>query len=241
MQKRAKPAKDSGSRDQSGADAEKKDFSATAKMLNPAAVEALMDIAKRSNSLFLMYGEQLKANDSHQAVDPGSVTATFADFQNFVQKAAADPSSMIREQAALWSDLALLWQRSATRAFSKEPVEPVISAAKQDKRFKNEAWTENSAFDFIKQNYLLLSRYLESSVRNVKGVDAHTHRKAQFYTRQFVNALSPTNFAMTNPAVLEATIETRGENLLNGLRNLMEDLERGGGRLSVKMSDLEAF
>jgi polyhydroxyalkanoate synthase len=78
-------------------------------------------------------------------------------------------------------------------------------------------------------------------VSGVDGVDPHTHQQAQFYTRQFVNALSPTNFALTNPAVIAAAIETRGENLINGLRNLLEDLERGGGRLSLKMADHKAF
>jgi len=93
----------------------------------------------------------------------------------------------------------------------------------------------------VKQHYLLLSRCIESSVRGVKDVDRHTHHKAQFYTRQFVSAFSPTNFALTNPSVLNTTVETRGANLLNGFRNLVEDLERGGGRLSLKMSDLSAF
>ena len=73
-------------------------------------------------------------------------------------------------------------------------VEPVIAPAKQDKRFKNELWTENPYFDYSKQSYLLMSRFVESSVRDVKGVDPQTHHKAQFYTRQFVSALSPTNF-----------------------------------------------
>jgi polyhydroxyalkanoate synthase len=224
-----------------GADLSGKAFAATAKMLNPATVDTLMDIAKRSGSLVQLYAEKLRTQDAPSDLDPRPLTATLSEFQDFIQKAAADPSPIIREQAALWSDLTLLWQRSAGRAFSNEPVEPVIVPAKQDKRFKNEAWTENAAFDFIKQNYLLMSRYVDSSVRGVKGVEAHTHRKAQFMARQFVSALSPTNFAVTNPAVLDATVETGGENLVKGLRNLVEDLERGGGRLSLKMSDLDAF
>jgi polyhydroxyalkanoate synthase len=239
MKKPVKPtAAQSG--EESGASV-KDGFSATAKMLNPATVASLVDIAERSGSLFQLYAEKLKTQDAAKPVDPRAAAASLTDFREFIQKAVQDPSPIIKEQAAFWNDLALLWQRSATRVFSKEPVEPVISAPKQDKRFKNEAWTENAAFDFIKQNYLLLSRYVESSVRGVRGVDAHTHRKAQFYARQFVSALSPTNFAVTNPAVLDATIETGGENLIKGLRNLVEDLERGGGRLSLKMSDLNAF
>ena len=215
-----------------------RDFAATAKMLNPQTVNAMVDIAERSGSLFNLYAEKTKGLDAGSPIDP----RVFADtFERFLKKAITDPSPVIRGQAKLWNDMALLWQRRAAAMFSSGPTEPVIAPAKQDKRFKNEAWTENTFFDFIKQHYLLMSRYLESSVGDVKDVDPHTHHKMKFYTRQFVSALSPTNFAVTNPAVIEATLESRGENLVKGLRNMLEDLERGGGRLSLKMSDASAF
>jgi polyhydroxyalkanoate synthase len=204
----------------------------------PKAAEALADIAKRSSNLCSRYAERLKTSDGYQVIDHRTVAATF---QELARKAAANPTPIIKEQFALWADLTLLWQRTATRLLLNTPVEPVIEPAKTDKRFKNEAWVEQPLFDYMKQYYLLLSRYLQSSVRGINGVDPHTHHKAQFYTRQFVNALSPTNFVATNPVVLNTTIETGGENLINGLRNLVEDLERGDGRLSLKMSDLAAF
>jgi polyhydroxyalkanoate synthase len=93
----------------------------------------------------------------------------------------------------------------------------------------------------MKQSYLLVSRNVQGSVHGARGVDLHTQHQAEFYTRQFLNAFSPTNFAATNPVVLKTTIASRGENLIKGLRNLIEDIERGGGRLSLKMSDLSAF
>jgi hypothetical protein len=124
---------------------------------------------------------------------------------------------------------------------SNTPVEPVIEPAKQDKRFRNELWVQNPFFDHAKQWYLLWSRFFLSSVHAIEGIDPHTQHKTGFYTRQFVSALSPSNFVMTNPTVLNATLEARGENLLKGFRNLIEDLESGGGRLSLKMSDLGAF
>jgi polyhydroxyalkanoate synthase subunit PhaC len=206
----------------------------------PAAVviDTFADIAKRSVNLFRMYTERLERDDGYRVMDPRTVASTF---QEFFQKAAVDPASIAKQQLGLWSDLALLWQRTATRVLLNSQVEPVIEPAKQDKRFKNERWAENPVFDHIKQWYLLWSRFFQSSVHAIEGVDPHTRQKAEFYTRQFVSALSPTNFIATNPTVLNATFETRGENLLNGLRNLVEDLERGGGRLSLKMSDLEAF
>jgi polyhydroxyalkanoate synthase len=162
-------------------------------------------------------------------------------YRSRIHPATLDPTQIIKDQSQLSTDLTRLWQRTASQILSKTASDPVISPAKQDKRFKNEAWSQNAVFDYMKQSYLLMSRYVESSVRGIKGLDPHTHRKAQFYTRQMVSALSPTNFAMTNPAVLDVTVESRGENLINGLRNLVGDLERGGGRLTPKMTDLAAF
>src|SRR5204862_3546222 len=96
-------------------------------------------------------------------------------------------------------------------------------------------------FDFIKQSYLLTARWLQGTVRDVEGIDERTARKVDFYTRQFVDAIAPSNFLMTNPEALRATIESRGENLLNGLRNLLDDLERGKGRLQSSMTYMTAF
>jgi len=216
----------------------KNDTSPTGGALSPKAIDALADIAKRSDRLFQLYIEKLKTDDGYQVIDPKTVVATF---QELVQRVEVDPAPIVKEQLALWTDMATLWQRTASRILFNTPVEPVVEPAEQDKRFKNESWDENPLFDYMKQSYLLLSRYLQSSVRNVKGIDPHTLHQAEFYTRQFVNALSPTNFAATNPDVINKTMETRCENLIAGLRNFIEDLERGGGRLRVKMADNEAF
>jgi polyhydroxyalkanoate synthase len=217
----------------------KKNPASAGVVLSPEAIDALTDIARRSENLFRLQAERLKTDDGYQVIDPRTVASTF---QEFGRAAEFDPTLMVKEQFTLWTDLALLWQKTATRILFNAPFEPVIEPAKQDKRFKNETWRENAFFDYMKQHYLLVSRYFESSVRNIKGIDAHTRRKAQFYTRQLISALSPTNFAATNPAVLQATTETRGENLIKGLRNIVKDLERGGGgRLNLKMSDLAAF
>jgi polyhydroxyalkanoate synthase subunit PhaC len=218
--------------------AQKPEWVTTEKKATAGAVETLTDITNRSANLFQVYREKISSDDGYQVIDPKTVTATF---QEIIPKAAMNPAPIIKEQISLCADLAMLWQRTSMRALFNMPAEPVIVPSKQDKRFKNEAWTENWYFDYVKQHYLLLSRCIESSVRGVKDVDRHTHHKAQFYTRQFVSAFSPTNFALTNPSVLNATVDTRGANLLNGFRNLVEDLERGGGRLSLKMSDLSAF
>jgi len=106
--------------------------------------------------------------------------------------------------------------------------------------FRDQAWSDNSLFDFIKQSYLLTARCIQGAVKHVEGLDERTARKVDFYTRQFVDALAPSNFVMTNPEVLRATIDSRGENLLNGLKNLLDDLDRGKGRLAITMTDMAA-
>ena len=89
--------------------------------------------------------------------------------------------------------------------------------------------------------YLLTARSIQGAVNEVEGLDERTARKVDFYTRQFVDALAPSNFVLTNPEVLRATVESRGENLLNGLKNLLDDLDRGKGRLHISMTDMAAF
>src|SRR5205823_3125288 len=107
--------------------------------------------------------------------------------------------------------------------------------------FSDAAWQENQLFDFIKQSYLLSARWVQSTVHSVEGLDQKTAKKVDFYTRQFVDAMAPSNFVMTNPEVLRKTLESGGENLVKGLENLLTDLERGKGKLQIKMTDPEAF
>src|SRR6266851_7461924 len=113
--------------------------------------------------------------------------------------------------------------------------------APKDKRFKHPEWSENAIFSFVKESYLVAAKSILSAVREVKGMDDATARKVDFYTRQFVDALSPSNFVATNPEVLTATLQSGGQNLLRGLENLLVDLERGNGRLSITMTDMKAF
>jgi polyhydroxyalkanoate synthase len=117
----------------------------------------------------------------------------------------------------------------------------VIAPARDDRRFKDAAWQDNQLFDFIKQSYLLTARWMQNTVSEVEGLDGKTAQKIDFYTRQFVDAMAPSNFVMTNPEVLRTTIESRGENLVKGLQHLLTDLERGKGKLSISMTDYDAF
>lgn len=161
-------------------------------------------------------------------------------FLELTARMMADPQKLIEAQVSLWQDYMNLWQATAARMMGQE-TSAVIAPAKDDRRFKDSAWQENQVFDYIKQSYLLTARWLQGTVREVEGLDDKTAKKVDFYTRQFVDAMAPSNFVMTNPEVLRTTIESGGENLIKGLENLLEDLERGNGTLKISMTDQEAF
>src|SRR5690606_1633430 len=114
---------------------------------------------------------------------------------------------------------------------------PLNGKASKDRRFSDAPWHENPTFDFLRQSYLLASHYMMETTQNLEGVDPRETEKALFYTHQFIDAMSPSNFAMTNPAVLKHTIEHQGENLIKGLEHLLEDLARG----RMRMTNEQAF
>ena len=97
----------------------------------------------------------------------------------------------------------------------------------KDRRFAAPEWAENPIFDTIRQSYLQLSDQLLGSVEEVEGLDAEARQKLKFATKSFVDAMAPSNFALTNPTVLKRTIESRGENLLKGLANMLKDIAAG--------------
>ena len=195
------------------------------------------DIAARSQRLVSMFLKRQGQNPRGSFDDLMSISRIF---MKTTAKLMADPAKLMQAQKNLWQDHRDLWQNTTQRMLGHEST-PVIEPEKGDRRFRHEDWNENETFNFIKQSYLLTARWLQDTVQDVEGLDAQTAKKADFYTRQFVNAVSPTNFVMTNPEVLRETRATRGENLVNGLQNLLKDLEQGEGRLKIKMSDPEAF
>lgn len=209
-------------------------------MPDPAKVgETVTRIAEQSRRLVEDFVERQKQDGAGQyhVMDPADMARSF---QALMQKMMEDPARVVETQLKLWQDYTNLWQSNLQRMMGEES-EPVIAPAKGDRRFKDEEWSENPVFDYIKQSYLLASKYLHESVRETEGLDPHTAAKVDFYTRQYIDAVAPTNFAMSNPEVLRRTVETGGENLLEGLSNLLEDLERGKGNLRVKMTDLDRF
>ncbi len=203
---------------------------------DPAVLSRSMaDIAERSQRLVTDWLN--RQSRELPAIDPLNVGSAFMAMTASLLR---DPAKLMQASLGFWQDYMTLWQSSTRRMWGIE-APPVITANAADRRFKDGAWKENEVFDFIKQSYLLSARYVHDMVTQVEGLDPKTAQKVDFYSRQFIDAMSPTNFLLTNPEVLRRTAETGGENLLRGLTNLLGDLERGRGRLTIRMTDPDAF
>ncbi|WOH53561.1 alpha/beta hydrolase [Bradyrhizobium sp. sBnM-33] len=168
----------------------------------------------------------------------GDTSSLGFDFFKLMTKMMTNPAAVASAQIDLFYGGLNVWQKTAERMLMPRAQE---ANAPQDKRFKHPEWSENAIFGFVKDGYLVAAKSILTAIREVQGMDDATARKVDFYTRQFVDALSPSNFVATNPEVLAETLNSGGQNLLRGLENLLVDLERGNGRLSITMTDMSAF
>ncbi|HEX6143690.1 MAG TPA: class I poly(R)-hydroxyalkanoic acid synthase [Geminicoccaceae bacterium] len=198
--------------------------------------ETMAAIAESSQKLLRDCAQRGGRVNGHDP-DPLKLHRTFLELTT---RLMTDPQTLVQAQVSLWQDYLRLWQHTTQRMLGCNP-DPVAEPERGDRRFRDPAWEENALFDFIKQSYLLTSRWLVDTVNEVDGFDDKTRAKVDFYTRQFVDAMAPSNFVATNPEVLRTTLDSHGENLLKGLRHLLEDLEKGRGKLAIKMTDTEAF
>lgn len=205
-----------------------------------ALSEYVADVTGRSQEVikdYFVHSPQLKLARGEKAADPLNVGEAFQEMLNSL---ASDPGTVMQRQFNLWGDYARL-MASMSKRLAGEEVKPVIEPSPSDKRFQHAAWRENPMLDFVKQSYLTYAKWLTNTVHQLEGMSDHEKKKAEFYTQQFIDAIAPSNFAMLNPEVVEMTLETRGENLLKGLRNFLEDLDRGNGELAIRQADLEHF
>jgi poly[(R)-3-hydroxyalkanoate] polymerase subunit PhaC len=161
-------------------------------------------------------------------------------FLELASKMLSNPYRLAEAQLNLLWEYSALWQSSMLKLLG-HPVAPVAEPAKSDKRFRHEDWQEHFLFDYFKQSYLITARWLHGAVANVEGLKEHTRKKVDFFTRQYIDALAPSNFALTNPEVFRETVASGGQNLVKGLNNLLDDIERGNGQLKISMTDSKAF
>jgi polyhydroxyalkanoate synthase len=176
--------------------------------------------------------------DNHELAD--EMNEVVKTFGHVAQYWLSDPQRTIELQARLGKAYLDLWA-SAAKRLTGEQTSPVIMPAANDKRFADPEWSSNQFFDFLKQSYLLTSRWAAQMVSEAADLDPHTKQKAEFYMRQIANALSPSNFVLTNPELLRETLTSNAENLVRGMHMLADDIAAGGGDLKIRQSDSSMF
>ncbi len=151
----------------------------------------------------------------------------------------SDPARALELQRRLGAAYLDLWG-SAVKRLAGEKIAPAVQADPKDKRFADPEWSENQFFDFLKQFYLLSTNWAEKLVEDAQALDPHTRHKAEFYVRQIANAISPSNFVLTNPELLRETLSSNGENLVRGMKMLVEDIDEKGN-IKIRQSDPTMF
>ncbi|MFC1459634.1 PHA/PHB synthase family protein [Microvirga arabica] len=171
---------------------------------------------------------------------PGDTSEAIKSLTRVAEAWMTDPQRTLEAQTRLGTQFMSLWASTLRRA-QGAPAEPVAEPEPKDNRFKDPEWSENPVFDFLKQAYLISSRWAEDLVEDAEGLDERTRHKAQFYLKQLSSALSPSNFLLTNPELIRETLRENGANLVRGISMLAEDIEAGGGELKIRQSDPSNF
>jgi polyhydroxyalkanoate synthase len=195
------------------------------------------EVAERSSKILGEFVQKQAEGMSSAVRDEMGIAKAFMDLY---ARMAADPALMATMSMSLWVDYMRLWQSSWMKLFGMD-TGPVAEPEKGDSRFKDEDWSRNFLFDLIKQSYLVTARHIREAVASVDGLPEESEKKVAFFTRQYVDALAPSNFLLTNPQVLRETVASGGQNLVRGLNNLLADIEKGGGKLRISMTDESAF
>ena len=196
------------------------------------------EVAQRASRLISQFVEKKAKNGVNAPSDELGVAKAFMDLSS---RLMANPYKMAQTQMNMMWDYFSLWQNTTMKMMGMPVQAPIAAPKKGDNRFKDEEWEQHFLFDFVKQSYLITARHLHDTVAGAEGLDDNTQQKVNFFTRQYIDALSPSNFALTNPQVFRETVNSHGQNLIKGLNNLLHDVESGDGQLRIRMTDTSAF
>jgi polyhydroxyalkanoate synthase subunit PhaC len=198
---------------------------------NIAKVEAL------STRLVAALGQKKSVRDSLQAPNPElfakAATAYFSEMM-------ANPSKLIEQQVGYWGKT-LQQYMEAQEHLVEGTLQPVADSGPEDPRFSNPMWATNPYFNYVKQQYLFNAQAISDAVRGIEVEDPRDKQRLEFFSRQIMDMLSPTNFLATNPEALTKAVETEGQSLVDGLENLVRDIEANEGDLLVTLADRNAF
>jgi polyhydroxyalkanoate synthase len=206
-------------------------FAQGGQQVHPAGADA------RDDPWLRLIDQMWQANPSSKLLplDPAEITRAFQqiwrDALNNPGRSWTNYTNFVTQYSDLMTSATLkYWGMS-------KGSEPIAAPAKGDKRFSATDWQQNPVFDVLKQSYLLAATTLLKTASETEGLDEKQQHKMVFYLRQFLDAISPTNYLFTNPQVIHETILTGGQNLSKGMEHLMRDLQAG----QLKMTDTDAF
>ncbi len=212
------------------------------------AQQGTFDIEEFAHNLARMVEEGGKALAAYMKPrEQGHFEGEPAEFIDFIKTLGQvgeywlrDPQRAFELQTTLGKSYLDLWANTVKRMTGETPP-PVAAPDPRDKRFADPEWSSNQFFDFLKQAYLLTVQWANHLVKDAHGLDSLTQQKADFYMRQIINAIAPSNFVLTNPELLRETISSNAANLARGMHMLAEDIQAGGGDLRIRQTDTSKF
>ena len=158
----------------------------------------------------------------------------------FFEALSKNPARLMEMQSSWWQGQMQIYQNVMMRSVAKD-IEPFIQPESGDRRFNSPLWQEHPNFDLLSQSYLLFSQLVQNMVDVVEGVPDKVRYRIHFFTRQMINALSPSNFLWTNPEVIQQTVAEQGENLVRGMQVFHDDVMNSGKYLSIRMVNSDSF
>jgi len=158
----------------------------------------------------------------------------------YMTEMMSNPAKLVEQQVSYWGK-SLKHFVEAQQALARGPFKAPEDPTPQDRRFKNELWQTNPYFNFLKQQYMLNSEAVQAAVGGLDGLDEKERRRVEFFSRQIIDLFSPSNFLGTNPEALQKAVDTNGQSLVDGLENLVRDIEGSEAGLNVSLADKNAF
>ncbi|MFD2189224.1 class I poly(R)-hydroxyalkanoic acid synthase [Pistricoccus aurantiacus] len=197
--------------------------------------ERLKAIGEESQALMQVVQEHGVPDEVAKAIQEDMTATLQAGMQTFF----SNPQAVFETQAKLLQDQLEFWQQQWQQGWQLDRDDQ--QATPQDRRFKDDAWRSEPFYRAISEQYLRYSRLMEAMVDSLHGLPEKQRRSLSFYARQYVSALSPSNFLTTNPEVMRQTLESKGQNLVEGMAQLRKDLQNSAIGINVTMTDRQAF
>ena len=199
--------------------------------------ENLLKLRALSERFIAAIGEKKNVNAALSAPDSDLYAIAAGAFW---QAYANDPAKFMAQQVAFWGDSVKEFidlQKNLTKQNNEENEADTV----KDRRFVHPLWSTNPYFTFIKEQYLLNSKVMRETIGQLEGLDDMQIRRLRYFTDQVIDMMAPTNFLGTNPEALQKAVQTQGQSLIDGLENLISDMEANEGELIIRLADEDAF